>query len=1096
MLNSIQQRVSAFLIASMCLSVGQLVAATPNASDLLKLIKSPLKKAAPPQPPTFPFSLDQATDYQHRYATWAGLPLEVTNRCGIRFRLIPPGTFQMGSPKEEPGHQQSAYDETLHQVRLTRAIYLSTRETTVAQFRRFVLDTSFLTDGEKNGGGNAHDSRAVWKHRPGTSWKEPGFAGPFRMRDDLPVVHVSHSDSIAFCEWLNQKGNLAGADWPTIRYDLPSEAEWEWSCRSGSAARFWWGGELDNTGKRLNVGDQSLKKTHPQWPRQVLPMDDGHAFPASVGSYQANGFGLHDMLGNVWEFCSTRYGSYDLARTTVDPGDLSSDRGFAVRGGGWSNQPNDSRCATRNADPPHFCHSNLGFRVAIRLPPLRVTPQQDAPISKRRVMPVDVSPPDTRLGPLATEHANFNLQPATDKATWKTRAAEIRREMRVSMGLWPWPKRTPLNAVIHGQVDRPEYTVERVFFESIPGHYVTGSLYRPKDDVNPNARDNGKRPAVLSPHGHFPGGRFQDAGIAAANRSIAAGAERFEDGGRSFMQARCVQLARIGCVVFLYDMVGYGDSQQLSEKMAHKFSGSRREFDAPPTGGFNSTRSEHWLVNPLGMHTWNAIRALDFLTSLDDVDDTRIAVTGGSGGGTQTFMLCALDDRPLVSVPVVIVSTARQGGCICENISHLRIGSNNMDYTALHAPKPLLLISADDATRTMNRRGSPELRRHYEAFAAESNVDHVSLLHFPHNYNAVSRAAMYSWLNRHLKLQVDEPILEQPFELLAKDEATVWTKTHPAPPAKANPDRDLVGDLVNASRDRIAEFQPTNEKSMAEYREVIGGAWQILLRGLPAEPNVRFNRLAVTDHETWSESRGLLQYDTIEGHHAAVPMIIVSPATRPKHSVIWLDAHGKSVLFQASGQLTANAQRLLDAGTQVIGLDLLGQGEFQANHKPVLRQRSLVGEEGFAAWTYCYNLPLFSRRVHDVLAAITWCRSQKREVALMALNGAGHVAAAAASQAGRSVSALAIDTQGFRFGALNDVFAADFLPGAKKYLDLPGVLSLIAPTKLWLRGEEHVPAVLRNAYQARGNLPDINHAVDKHDSDAIDWLNETFIRIP
>lgn len=336
-----------------------------TAAEIEQLRKEPgyfstLKKAEAPAAPKFPFAAADARRYQQDFAAARRLPVEWTNELGMVFVLTPSGTFLMGSPTDEPGHNSGGYDETQHPVTLTQPFYLSKHETTVAQFRRYVEATKYVTDGEKNDGGHAHDALAVWIHRPGTSWRKPGYAGPFELKDDQPVVHVSQHDSKQFCRWLQVRSRPPEG----FIYDLPTEAQWEWACRAGSGARFSWGPDEDTTGKVVNAGDQSLKRTHPDWPRVVMPMNDGNAFPAPVGSYQPNAFGLHDMLGNVWEFCATRYGPYPRGPVT-DPQDGDPKRGFAVRGGGWSNIPSDVRCASRNADPPHFCHSNLGFRVAL-----------------------------------------------------------------------------------------------------------------------------------------------------------------------------------------------------------------------------------------------------------------------------------------------------------------------------------------------------------------------------------------------------------------------------------------------------------------------------------------------------------------------------------------------------------------------------------------------------------------------------------------------------------------------------------------------------------------------------------------------------------
>lgn len=704
------------------------------------------------------------------------------------------------------------------------------------------------------------------------------------------------------------------------------------------------------------------------------------------------------------------------------------------------------------------------------------------------VLPTGNIPADTRLNPLKGEQGNFSFVPAKSPEEWKQRAEHTRRILRVTLGLWPMPTKSPLNPVIHGTIDQGDYTVEKVYFESMSGFYVTGNLYRPKGKSQ-------RRPGVLSPHGHFPGGRFQDAGLDAARQQIAQGAERLEEGGRSFMQSRCVQLARMGCVVFHYDMIGYGDSVQIPLDVAHRFSQLRVKFKEPPALGLYSASAELHLQNPMGLHTYNSIRAFDFLAGLPDVDPERIAVTGGSGGGTQTFMLCAVDDRPLVSVPVVIVSTTRQGGCTCENISGLRIGTYNLEFTALHAPKPLLLISADDDTRTMAERGFPELKQHYRALGAEQNVSHVALLQFPHNYNSVSRTAMYHWLNRHLDLGFEEPILERPYRLLAREELSVWNDQHPRPDGGPDFEHKLLEWLTDDAGRQIAALAPRDGRSLERYRQVVGGAWDILLRNLPNDPELGFESTESADRGKYRETLGLLRYLSIEDHQVELPMVLLVPNQAVQRTVIWLDEQGKSGLYVNDGSLKAPIQSLLNSGATVIGVDLLYQGEFLTEGQPSKRQRWLPGEDAFAGWTYCYNLPLFARRVHDILAVLALVKRDNvkpHEVDVVGLNGAGPWVAAAVAQAQGAITHAAINTEGFRFADLKDVYDVNFLPGAARYDDLPGLLALSAPMQLWLAGEgKEAPPIVSAAFMAAGGLENLTtfSGESKDISNAaVEWL--------
>src|SRR4051794_31009537 len=316
---------------------------------------------------------------------------------------------------------------------------------------------------------------------------------------------------------------------------------------------------------------------------------------------------------------------------------------------------------------------------------------------------------DARYGKPKDYNGYFPLTPPTSKEAGEKRKQEVREQVLVANGLWPMPPKTPLNPTIHGKIERDGYTVEKVFFASLPGHYVSGNLYRPTGKT-------GQLPAILSPHGHWANGRFYEASVKEVEQQIKQGAEQTRAGARFPLQARCAQLARLGCVVFHYDMVGYADSQQLTHRE-----------------GFKDVDAELRQQSFMGLQTWNSIRSLDFLLSLPDVDAARIGVTGASGGGTQTFMLGAVDDRPAVAFPAVMVSTAMQGGCICENCSYLRIGTGNVELAGLFAPKPLAMSAANDWTIEIEKKGFPELKQLYHTLEADDRVTAHCWPEFGHN---------------------------------------------------------------------------------------------------------------------------------------------------------------------------------------------------------------------------------------------------------------------------------------------------------------------------------------------------------------------------
>lgn len=597
---------------------------------------------------------------------------------------------------------------------------------------------------------------------------------------------------------------------------------------------------------------------------------------------------------------------------------------------------------------------------------------------------------DIRNSPPKDLNGFFPFDPPSTLEEWKKRKADLTLRLQVATGLYPMPPKTPLNAVIHGKITRPGFTVEKVYFESVPGFFVTGLLFRPENSMTK------KCPAVLSPHGH--GGRLQDHGKSGGKgvlKQIEIGAEKFEESGRMPKIARCATLARLGCVTFLYDMIGYADNLQLSYKLAHQFSKRRSNFERQKDWGLYSAQAEMRMFSIFGLQTWNSIRALDFMESLPDVDPARIAVTGGSGGGTQTILLGALDDRPIASFPNGMVSSSMQGGCTCENASLLRIGSGNVEMTALFAPKPQGMTAADDWTREMliEGKGFHELKKLYALYGKPEYVICPDLTHFKHNYNYVTRTIMYSWFNRHLKLDHPEPVIEQDFKLLSKEEHEVWNGQHSAPEGGDAYERRLMAQLDERDHRLLENLE---EKKKAE---TMIKAWQTIV-GRSMEDALEHNYQIEGNKLTNQSMKEEIELQIPENLPSA-PKIVVLLGASAKKSV---DQAVKPVLFRQNQD---------------------GPTEKVSNSRE------------FAGYTHGYNHSRLARQIHDLLSVIAFLKSQTDQpIEIHAGQGFEAQAIVASYLAGNLINRVIVESSNFRFSQITNHHAPRFLPGAIKYGDL------------------------------------------------------------
>ena len=313
----------------------------------------------------------------HRGADWL---IDVGHGRSMLLKWVPPGDFLLGSGARERDWAASPdgmcdaewFDnegDKPRRCRIKSGFWLGMTEVTRGQWKVFVADTGYKTAAEKNGKAICMKDEGGWDWVKGKSWRDPNWAKGVTLTDKIPVVCVNWNDVNVFCRWLTARERKAGRLPKGYEYRLPGEAEWEYACRAGAADgdMFWWGDSIMGGRGRINgAGSESLRlpggrvvesTKHYYW-------DDHYGWGAPVCSYGKkglNGFGLSDMVGNVWEWC---YDCYDSRGAHMEI-NRSGDQGRVLRGGSFGNYPGELRCAFRRGDFPTVSSACLGFRVCL-----------------------------------------------------------------------------------------------------------------------------------------------------------------------------------------------------------------------------------------------------------------------------------------------------------------------------------------------------------------------------------------------------------------------------------------------------------------------------------------------------------------------------------------------------------------------------------------------------------------------------------------------------------------------------------------------------------------------------------------------------------
>ena len=534
---------------------------------------------------------------------------------------------------------------------------------------------------------------------------------------------------------------------------------------------------------------------------------------------------------------------------------------------------------------------------------------------------------------------HFDMPRYRTLAAWQAHRDQLRNQILAAAGMLPLRERPPMRALSIRAVESNGVWIETLLLETLPGYFIGANVYRP-------LTASGRLPAVLSPHGHWRHGRL-------------------ENQPSYSVPALGINMARQGYVVLTWDMVGYNDARQTP----HDFGGWREDL---------------WSFHPLGLQLWNSIRALDYLISRPDVDPRRIGITGASGGATQSFLLTAVDDRIGYSAPVAMISATAQGGDACEEAPNLRLGTYNVEFAAMMAPRPMLMVSdTGDWTRDTPRVEFPDVRSIYSLFGRSGDIGNVHVS-AGHNYNRQSREAVYAFFAKHmLHGGVPDHVSEQDIRLENPEQLRALPDGRP-PAGAVNYDALFSRWRENVQRDAAA----LSDTALRErLRAALGAEWPQHVESTPEGDRIVLSRPG--------------QHDRVSG--------IWIPGSEPVALVVSPDGAQKALH-------SPEVQQRLRAGRFVLAIDAFQTGSARAE-----RDRE-------SDYFLSYNQTDDANRVQDILTSLAFLQNQfGSQVELVGLKRAGIWSLFAAAVAPLPVW-LTADQEGFQ-GTDDDFHDRFFVPG-------------------------------------------------------------------